>query len=106
MPIGQPTFKPGSISISGAQSVEITNHSIATPNSETQHSLQTNLKQLIIRNRTFADLKLSFVQNESGTKYMSVPRGTTLSMDSLDFASKTLYLQSPKASTVEILELY
>lgn len=96
-----------SISIVGSQSTKITNLSLANSGTEYSHSLTANLKQLIIRSRGIAKLQISFTNGESGTKYITIPKGSNLSLIDLDFISKTLYLQSDtNSTTVEILELY
>lgn len=93
--------------VGAASSTKITNISLPTANTEVSHSLSANLKQLIIRLRGLADLKVAFVATESATKYLTIPRGATLSLVELNFSGATIYLQSPAASqTAEILELF
>lgn len=106
MPISQPTFKPGQVVISGATTEKISNLNIISANNEQSFALSANLKKIIIRLREFADLKISFVATESGTKYLTIPRGCTLVLDEISFTGKILYYQSALANaTVEILEL-
>ena len=92
--------------LGGATNIEITNFAITTINSEVSHNLKTNLKELIVRAREAANIKLSFVSGESGTKYLTVFKGTALSLSNISFTAKVLYFQSDKVGTVEIVELY
>ncbi len=106
MPISSPTFKPSAITVLDAQNEKITNLPVGT--SEVAHALTGTTKKIIIRNRgSSADLQIAFTVTESGTKYLTIPKRTTLSLSGLSFSSKTLYLQaSLAAQTVEIMELY
>ena len=74
---------------------------------EYSHLLQSNVKQLIIRSRDFAQLQVAFVATESGTKFMTVPKGNSLFLNDIEFSSTTIYIQSTSNNDVaEILELY
>ena len=108
MPNITPTFqlKDATITISAATTAKITNLAIGTPNSEVSHVLQDNLKQLIIRQREIGKIQYCFTSGQSGTTYMTIPRGCTEHLADLTFSSKTLYLQSDKTGTIEIMELY
>lgn len=89
-----------------AEDVKITNLDILTINTEYSHSLTSDLKQLIIRNRIGATIQYSFVSGESSTNYSSIPSGCTLTLKDLKFSGKTVYIQSNKLSVVEIIELF
>lgn len=102
MAITQPTFRP--IVRSGASSLEITNLSVGT--SEVSHALQVGLRTLLIRSRTKAELYIAFVSGESSTKYLTIPKGTTLTLTDLEFDSKTLYIRADQSNDVEIVETY
>ena len=91
--------------IAGATVSTITNLSLPVINTEVAHALVSNLKTLIIRNRTKAELKLAFVATESSAKYITLPGGATMELSNLSFTGETIYMQSPKISVVEILEL-
>ena len=107
MPISQPSFKPGQTTILGAATSLITNLPLILAETEYSHALQANLKQLLVKARGNATLKITFVATESGTKYFTISRGNTLTLDGLSFASETLYIRSTAAGEVaEILELY
>lgn len=104
MAINQPTYKP--IIGVGATSEKITNLSLPTINTEVGHSLQDGLKGLVVRSRVPSVLKFSFTSSESGTKYVTINKGAVLFLEGIEFSSKTIFLQSDKVTTVEILELY
>ncbi len=103
MTISQPSFKP-LVGI-GATTPTITNLSLPTVNTEVSHILAANLKTIIIRNRDKADMQLAFVITESATKYLTIKAGAVISLERLEFSGQILYIQSPKISIVEILEL-
>jgi len=107
MTISTQSYKPKDLNITGSVTSTITNKSLALANTEYVHVLQTGLKQLLIRCRETSTLKFSFVITESGTKYVTIPPGTTFSVSDLTFSGKTLYIRSTKASVIaEILEFY
>lgn len=108
MTISQPTFKPTQVSVDiiNSENALITNLSLSTINTEFSHALQAGLKGLIIRNRDRADTKITFTSGESGTKYLTLKGGSVLSLNDLDFSSKTIYAQSDTISVLEIMELY
>lgn len=108
-PNAQQGFIPSSVSVTVAasQNAKVTNVTLTLQNTEYSHPLTSNLKQCIIKARGFAKLQISFTSGDSGTKFLTIPNGTSLSLNDLDFTSKTLYLQSDTSSVVvEILELY
>ena len=107
MPIGLPVFKTPTSGATAATTTKITNLSMPSANTEYSHSFTNNLKQFIIRSRKSAVVKIAFTNGESGTKYVTLPRGTNLCLEGLDFSSTTLYVQSDEATnTLEIIELY
>ena len=105
MPISTPTFKPGNITLSGAQNVNIRNLSV-TASVEVSQALTNNLKGVIIRARGIANLQVAFVSTESQTLYFTIPKRAALELQNIDFVSKTLYVTSDSNTTVEILETY
>ena len=109
-PITQQGFIPSAdlnVTLSASTTPKITNLELTDANTEYSHALTTNLKQCIIKARGFAKLQISFTSGDSGTKFLTIPNGTSLSLNDLDFTGKTLYLQSDTSSViVEILELY
>ena len=108
MPIGLPAYKPasGTTTIERPDTPTITNLVVPTAGVEVSHVLQNNLFQVIIRSRVTASLQVSFVLGESGTKFITVPRGAVLTLNEINFNSRTLYIQSDTVTTVEILELH
>lgn len=96
-----------SVTVSAAQNHKITNMVIDAPKVDVEQSLvlQTNLKQVIIRNRDIGKIQYTFVSGESNTKFITIPKKATRSIINLDF-SKTLYLQTDAVSTIEIEEFY
>lgn len=90
--------------ISGATTPAIYNVSAPTANTEVSQALSSNTKQFMIKNRGNAKMQVAFTATESGSKYITVPPGSGLHCDTLDF-SGTIYFQTDKNSqTVEILE--
>ena len=104
MPISSPTYKP--VIGVGATSEKITNLSLPVADTEVSHTLQDSLKGLLVRARTPAVLKFAFTATESGSKYVTINKGAVLFLTEIEFSTKTIYLQSPTITTVEILELY
>ena len=101
------SINSGSIVIVGAPNVKITNLAI-TANQEFSHTLEDNTTVLEFKARPSdnASLKYSFTETESGSQYISVPECTGQSFAGIKLSGKTLYLQSPKSCTVEIIEFY
>jgi len=87
-----------------SQNIKITNLSVTT--GETSHALTANLRQLIIKDRGSTKLQVAFVATETATKYITIWKGTTLTLDELDLSGKTLYLKASASTIVEIIELY
>lgn len=93
------------VSLDPSTTATITNLSLPTANTEVSHSLAANVKMIDIKARGCSDIKISFTATESGTKYITIPKGTTFSVTALKLASATIYMQSPDAGvTAEILE--
>jgi len=91
--------------VASTTSPTITNLSVPTANTEVDHTLQTNVKKIRIKNRDNGRLQFAFIDTESGTTYITIPPGGEYVEDGLNFALGTLSIQSNKASqTVEILE--
>ena len=104
---GQDRRQSTSVTLTGASSEKITNLLLTLASTEYSLALTANLKQIIIRSRGNSTLQIAFTVNESGTNFITIPPGATLSFTDLNFNGKTLYLQSNKASDVaEIMELF
>lgn len=92
------------VSINPSATPKIYNLSAPTANTEVSQALSADTKQLLIRVRGNATLQIAFNVGESGTNYMTIPAGASLSLTDLK-TSATLYLQTDKSSQViEILE--
>ena len=102
----QPIDVNATVTLGGAESPLITNLSLPTINTEVSHALQSGLSEVIIRNRSSDVLKMSFVSTQSGTIYLTIEAHCVLVLEGLKFTGKTIYIQSPAISTVEILELF
>lgn len=85
----------------------ITNKTLALAGTEYAHTLQNNLKQLIISSRTRANVRIAFTLGGTATDYKTIWVGGATVIDNINFTGKTLYLRSDQASTImEIVELY
>jgi hypothetical protein len=101
-----PSFKPGSVTISGsgAQNVDVSELVLTLANTEYSFAFKSGLKEFILRARNLAQLKFSF---ETGGDYMTIKEACVLELTGLEFTAKSIYIQSPvEGTTVEILELY
>jgi hypothetical protein len=88
-----------------AENVTIYNVNAALANTEYSQALSADTKWLLIRSRQNATLKLALVAGQSGTNYISIPTGSSLTLDKMNLSSATLYFQSNVAAIdVEILE--
>ena len=78
---------------------------MTTANTEYSRALPSGTKKLYVKLRSLnALLKIAFVLNESGTNYMTIPFGASISLENIDLTGITIYMQSPIASQVaEIL---
>lgn len=84
----------------------ITNLPMATAGNEYSHALQDNVKQIIIKSRNRANVKIAFVSGETASNYITLWKGCDLVFTSLDLTGKVLYFNSDVNSTVmEIVEL-
>jgi hypothetical protein len=105
--IENPPGDPVNVTFSGliATNAKIYNLSLPTAGDEESLNVSNDSKQFLIRLRGIAELRLATVSGETATNYFTIPKGATLTFDSVDFDSKTLYFRSDKANqTVEIIE--
>lgn len=83
----------------------IYNKSAPTANTEVSQLLTDGTKKFLIRVRGNANLQLAFTSTESGSKFISVPAGSSYSVEGLNLTSTTLYFQTDKnTQAVEVLE--
>lgn len=86
---------------SGATNPLLDNVVMTTAGFEYSYVLPTGCRQYIIKLRDTARLQLSYVVGQSGTNYITVPRGCFLSEDDLLTTSTiTIYFQSDVAAQV------
>jgi len=103
---GNPSFSViGEIDLITAKEQRVTNLVIGSTSTEFSHALQDGLKQLILRSREKATIQFTFVSGETATKFISLRPGAVLTLDNIDFTSKTIYMESNATTVVEILEL-
>lgn len=82
----------------------IYNVSVPLANTEVSQALSPSTKQFLIKVRGNATLKVAYTLGESGTNYITIPKGSVLVETGLDFTG-TIYFQCDQASqTVEIRE--
>lgn len=110
-PIGNPVYPPSSsaVSIQGATSEKISIITATLANTEYSLALQTDLKQLRIKARNNASLRMAFVAGDTnnGSPYWTISRGCCENIDAISFTGKTLYIRANIALTeVEVMELY
>ena len=90
---------------SSASTPTITNLSVPLANTEVSHALTASVKEIYLRVRGIANLQYAFTATESGTKFITVPKGAHHIIEGINITSGTLYVQCDKASqTVEIRE--
>ena len=83
------------------------NKAMTSADTEYSQALPADTKKVMIKLRSgTAALKLAYVVSESGTKYITIPIGTSKWIDTAWLASKTLYFQSPSASQVAEIEAW
>ena len=104
MPISSPSFKP--IVGAGAASGLVTNLVIGVINTEFSHTFQDGIKGFILRSREKTEVKISFTATESGTDYLTLLPRCVLDQDGLEFTGKSIYIQSPNTTVIEIVEFY
>ncbi len=75
------------------------NVSCAVVGTEYNQALPANAKRFTIKARG-GDLKVCFTATESGTKYVLLKDGASMSEDLVYLAAQTLYFQSPTTGTV------
>lgn len=95
-----------SVSINAASTPKIYNTtSPVAPNTEFSQALTNGTKKFLLRSRSRSTIKLSFTATESGTKYLTIPAGTSLFLEGMEITGATLYMQVAVSSAIiEILE--
>jgi hypothetical protein len=80
------------------------NVDISLANTEYAVPLTDNAKRFLLRSRLPAKLQLSFNIGESGTTYLTIPPAAIYTETGILVLSKTMYIQSSKPTTLELLE--
>jgi hypothetical protein len=78
----------------------IENKTLTDSDTEYEVDLPKNTVKFTLQARGSHDVKLSFEDGESGSKYITIKSGASITEDLLDLSGRTLYLQSPEAGTV------
>ena len=82
----------------------IYNKTVASKDVEESQTLNNGVKKFMIKCRGNANIKLSYIQNESDTTYITIPKGSVYNEEGLDF-SGTIYFQTDlDGQVVEIVE--
>ena len=83
----------------------ITNLSATIAATEYNHSFQSGTRKFRIVSRKVSQLQISYTLGESGTKFITIPRGGWHSEENVDASAVTLYVQSTIGNNIiEILE--
>lgn len=84
----------------------IANVSMTTANTEYSYAVPAGVSKMLVklRDATVA-LKLSYVEGASGTTYVTVPAGSTKTIDELK-GGMTIYIQTTEASQVLEVETW
>ena len=106
MPISSPSFQPKDFPIQGATQVKITNLDMPLANTEYSLTLQSGLKQIVIRSRNITETKVAFVSGESSSNYVTIKPRAVLTLDSLTLTGVSIYLQANTVTVMEIVELF
>ena len=79
----------------------IYNKSMASANTEYSQALPSGVTKIDVKLRAQnALLKIAFISTESGSKYITIPYGSSFHLENTNLEGKTLYFQSPSASQV------
>lgn len=98
---GDPAATPVPVDLTPAvQSPTITNLSAPTADTEVSLAIPDGTRKMTVRVRGTANAQFAFVATESGTKYITIPRGSNYSEDGLNTSSLTLYIQTDSASQI------
>lgn len=85
----------------------IYNVALTTQNVEYSQAIPEDAKKILIRSRNASDIKLSYVQGESGTKFVTIPAGSGgKTIENGHWKGTILYMQSPDGSDVAEIEIW
>lgn len=87
-----------------ASNPTITNLVLTLSNTEYSHSVLTGTQSILIRARGLSKLQIAFVSGDTNTLFLTIPRGTSLSLPDLSY-SGTIYIEgNVPGEVVEIVE--
>ena len=88
-----------------AGKVTIANVTMTTGDTEYNYALPAGTQKVLIKLRgTGAVCKLAYVSGQSGTTYLTIPAGSSKTIEGIKGTAMTLYFQSPTASQVAEIE--
>jgi hypothetical protein len=105
-PASDPIPVTGAVTVNDvAEDIAIYNVSCVLANTEYSQALSAGTNWILIRARQNSTVKLAFIAGQSGTNFITIPSGASLTLDKMDLTGKTIYFQANVAATdVEILE--
>jgi len=87
-----------------AEIVEIANVAMATASTEYSYAIPKGTEKITFKLRDPANaLQFCFVTGETATKYMTIPAGSSFTVEGLKFHDKTLYFEAP--ANTQVLEV-
>ena len=96
--------EPIPVTLGGVTSPNIYNISVTSANTEESQVLPDGTRSFILRIRgNGSNLKVSFTSGQSGSVFLSVPRGTSYREEGLNTSGLTIYFQTDQPS--QIVEL-
>jgi hypothetical protein len=85
----------------------IVNINLGLAGTEGSSALPIGTTRFMVRARTSARIQFSYTVGQSGTNFITIPRGNSYSEDGLQLvASKTIYIQAPTVDSVDVEILY
>lgn len=70
---------------------------------EVSQALPANTTKFLIRSRECGDIQFAYEATETATNFLTIPAGASFEDDSFYKDSRTIYFQSSKADTIEIV---
>lgn len=91
----------------GVKTPTIFNKTITNSNTEYSQALPARTKKVLIKVRSGTKtLKLAYVNGESGSKYITIPVGSSKYLEGAYLSGLTLYFQCPSAGQVAEIEVW
>lgn len=82
----------------------IKNLTLTTQDTEYSYALPNGTKKFEVQCRTDNEVKIAYVEEESGSNFRTIPEGATKAEDNLNTSHLILYFQSPTAGVVVEIE--